>query len=124
MRYGTYVITRPFAGFNIPVPFQNLILRDHFKSINSPYPLPEVEHKFDNCYMSLFTLIDKLPLNAVIAMVSLEILPTSIKYNEIAKKCLTKKIAIYGVLEKKMLSEKNEFLDYIRIRRFADDCND
>ena len=124
MNNGTYVITRSFNGLNIPVPFQNLILRAYLKDLNIVYSLPEVEHKFENCFMSLFTLIEKVSAGGNIFMVSLEILPSNNKFNEIASKLISKGIAVHGVLEKKNLRSNDDFRDYIRLRRFSVDYND
>lgn len=124
MKYGTYVFTRPFGNFSIPVPFQNTILRDYFRAISLPYSLPEVEHKFDNCYMSLFTLMEKMERKSTIYMVSLEMLPSNKKYNEISKIAVSNEISFFGVLEKRALKTTSDFLNYIKIRRFCDDNNE
>ncbi len=124
MKYGTYVFTRPFGNFSIPVPFQNTILRDYFRSISLPYCLPEVEHKFDNCYMSLFTLMEKMEKNSTIYMVSLEMLPSNKKFNEISKIALSKEISFFGVLDKRKLKTIPDYLNYIKIRRFNGDNNE
>jgi sporadic carbohydrate cluster protein (TIGR04323 family) len=123
MKYGSYVTTREFNGFNIPVPFQNVILRDYCRGLAVPYPLPEVEHKFKNCYMSLITLIEKIDHGGVIIMCSLEMLPANNKYKYLANLFLDKSLSVYGILERKTLSNRIDFLDYIKLRRFSDEIN-
>lgn len=121
MKLGTYVITRPFNGFNIPVPFQNVVLRDYCSKNGLIYSLPEVEHKFNDCYMSLFTLIDKLECGGRVLMVSLDMLPSTYKYNTIVTLCLEKNISMYGVLERRLLRYPADYLEYIKFRRFSDE---
>ena len=123
MKYGSYVTTREFNGFVIPVPFQNIVLRDYCRNINIPYPLPEVEHKFKNCYMSLISLIEKIDIDGMIIMCSLEMLPSNNKYNFLARLLLDKSLSLYGVLERKTLHSKSDYLEYIKLRRFSDDVN-
>ena len=73
--------------------------------------------------MSLFTLIDKVEDGGQIIMISLDMLPSTRKFNTIAKLCLKKNISVYGVLERRLLKESADYLEYIKFRRFSDEVD-
>lgn len=76
-----YVTSRAFAGLSVPVPAQNACLREYARSLDQPYCLPPLEHKFDNCFMQLFTVINSAVHKDTIAMYSISMLPL----NDISK---------------------------------------
>ena len=70
-----YVTSRSFAGLTVPVPAQNACLREYARSLDIQYCLPPLEHKFENCYMQLFTLLESSKVGDTIAMYSISIMP-------------------------------------------------
>lgn len=67
--YG-YATSRPFGDFNMPVPAQNTCLREYSTNINAQYVIPQLEHKFENCYMQLWTTIKSMQTGDILAMYS------------------------------------------------------
>ena len=96
-----YVTSRSFAGLDIPVPAQNATLREYAKSVSQPFSLPPLEHKFDNCYMQLFTLLSSANFLDTIAMYSVSMLPLNdlSKLSTIRSIALDKNLSFYFVLE-------------------------
>lgn len=70
-----YVTSRAFGGLIVPVPAQNAALREYARSRGEIYVLPFLEHKFDGCYMQLFTTIKSARDGDCIAMYSAAMLP-------------------------------------------------
>jgi sporadic carbohydrate cluster protein (TIGR04323 family) len=56
-RFIGYVTVRAFSGFRMPVPVQNMVLRNYAQTQNMPYALPQTEHKYHGSYMQLFTTL-------------------------------------------------------------------
>ena len=102
-----YVTSRSFAGLSIPVPAQNSCLREYARSLQLPYCLPPLEHKFDNCYMQLFTVINSAVCNDTIAMYSIAMMPLNDinKLNQIRALALKKGISWAFILESKRTSD-------------------
>ena len=104
-----YVTVRPFGGLSIPVPVQNLVLRNYVAQMNAAYVLPLNEHKFENCFMQLFTLINVAETDAHIAMCSSKMLPRNKKIRialfELIK---IKSLKVHFVFENKILSDAND----------------
>lgn len=46
----TYVLPRPFNGYNIPLAIQNTYIREYVASLNMIYSLSKVELTKNNCY--------------------------------------------------------------------------
>jgi sporadic carbohydrate cluster protein (TIGR04323 family) len=52
-----YVTVRSFNRMAIPVPVQNMILRNYSQTMGMSYALPYGEHKYEDCYMQLFATL-------------------------------------------------------------------
>lgn len=93
--------SRCFGGLCIPVPAQNACLREVARARSVKYALPPLEHKFENCYMQLFTVLNTADPGDTVAMYSVTMLPINSRekmnlINSIAHK---KGLTFYFVLE-------------------------
>lgn len=70
-----YVTVRSFNQLNIPVPLQNMVLRDYVAKLGKIYRLPVCENAFDNCYMQLNTILELGESIEGIVMCSIFMLP-------------------------------------------------
>ncbi len=70
-----YVTNQPFNEKIIPIPFQNIILRNYCKDNNLTYVLPYNETVFKNSYSQLITLINKIDNDTGIIACSIFMLP-------------------------------------------------
>ena len=70
-----YVKNGQFGDYAMPVPFQNLILRDYAKKNGFIYVLPNNEICFENNYTIFNTLIQKLKKKSNIVCCSVFMLP-------------------------------------------------
>jgi sporadic carbohydrate cluster protein (TIGR04323 family) len=70
-----YCSHQPFGGFRIPVPVQNLMLRDFAERKGLTFLLSVNEMNFRDCYIALNTLLDELPALQGMIMASLSMLP-------------------------------------------------
>ena len=96
-----YVTSRPFAGLSVPVPAQNSCLREYARSLGQSYALPPLEHKFDNCYMQLYTVINSASPGDIIAMYSISMLPL----NDLPKLIALRHLALCNTLTYSFLLE-------------------
>ena len=96
-----YVTSRSFAGLTLPVPAQNAVLREYARSVSQTYVLPLLEHKFDNCFMQLFTVLDTAEPYDTIAMYSISMLPihSNSKLSSLRTIALGKQLSFYFALE-------------------------
>tara|TARA_B100000886_G_scaffold339370_1_gene304648 strand:- start:3143 stop:3652 length:510 start_codon:yes stop_codon:yes gene_type:complete len=74
-----YVTSRPFGGLHIPVPVQNLILRDFTSRNKLQYKLPPNEFVMQGCYMQLEGILEELPRLEGLVMSSIFMLPVDRK---------------------------------------------
>ena len=70
-----YVSVRPFGGVALPVPIQNLVLRNYCQQSGYSYSLPMGEHKYENCFMQLFATINSVSSKTHIGFCSAHMLP-------------------------------------------------
>ena len=70
-----YSTHREFGGNRIPVPIQNLMMRDYTSRRNLMFKLGIDEFNFPNCYLRLMSLLEELPTLEGIVMCSLFMLP-------------------------------------------------
>jgi sporadic carbohydrate cluster protein (TIGR04323 family) len=75
LAHRTYVSPRAFGGYFIPVPVQNLVLRDYCNRHNLLFSLPLNENVFPHCYMVLEGLAKNLSGFAGVLMCSIHMLP-------------------------------------------------
>ena len=71
-----YVTVRKFAGYALPVPVQNKLLRYYCLEKNFKYVLPLCELYLNANYMNLYTTIEETPLKGEIGMASVYMLPS------------------------------------------------
>lgn len=71
-----YVTVRAFGGFRIPVPVQNLVLRNYAQGLQMRYALPQGEHKYPGSFMQLFTTVMDASPGDHVGMCSATMLPT------------------------------------------------
>ncbi len=89
-----YVTVRQFGGYALPVPIQNLLLRNYCEQNKLSYKLPLVETHLNNNYMYLNETIKKSTKHENIGMCSIYMFPKdNAKYKllkaEIDRKLLT-----------------------------------
>lgn len=58
MKFCAYATSRPIGQFVIPVPAQNSCLREYAVRNNLEYAMPQLEHKYQNCFMQLYSVIE------------------------------------------------------------------
>ncbi|MBI3011665.1 MAG: hypothetical protein HYY58_04150 [Candidatus Omnitrophica bacterium] len=73
--YRGYCTNAEFGGHRIPVPVQNLMLRDYARRRNLFFKLSINELQFPNCYLQLMGLLTQLPTLEGVMMCSLLMLP-------------------------------------------------
>lgn len=121
----SYVTSRSFAGLIVPVPAQNAALREFAQSKGDIYALPFLEHKFESCYMQLFTVVQGASSGDCIAMYSAAMLPymhqKKLDFLElcIQKTCCELHFVLEGITTNSIASIKN-ILDSYRLREILD----
>lgn len=70
-----YCTNAEFGGHRIPVPVQNLMLRDYVQRRNLLFRLSINELQFPNCYLQLMGLLTQLPALEGVIMCSMFMLP-------------------------------------------------
>jgi len=73
--YRTYVTSRPFGGFSIPVAVQNVFLRNYANQKDLIYMLPVNEFMFPNCFIQLEAAIGEIEDIEGLLMCSIFMLP-------------------------------------------------
>lgn len=119
-----YVTVRPFGGMSIPVPIQNMILRNYCAGFKAQYILPMNEHKFDDCYMQFFATIAAAQEGAHIILCSSSMLPQSpFLYAEAKQRILEKKLTIHFIFDNLKIDNEQSFEDLesvIKLRSMTD----
>ena len=120
-----YVTSRSFGGLCIPVPAQNSCLREIARSRSVAYCLPPLEHKFNNCYMQLFTVLRSANQGDVIAMYSVAMLPINNKrkMNEINSIIIEKSLTLLFALEGVECSSTSKISNIISSYILRDICS-
>lgn len=112
-----YVTVRSFGSMTVPVPVQNLVLRNFAATQNARFLLSTNEHKFENCYMQLFTAVEEVKKSGHIAMCSSSMLPqTQDVFDEIVSKVIEKEITLHFVFENSHAASKQDFVDLLESR--------
>lgn len=70
-----YATHHDFGGYKIPVPVQNLVMRDYTQRKNLLFKLTVNEYYFPNCTLQLDSLVGQLPSLEGVIMCSLFMLP-------------------------------------------------
>lgn len=114
-----YATVRKFAGYALPVPIQNLLLRRYCEEHNFNYRLPLVEIDVPNNYMHLFSTIDRCSISDNIGMCSIYMFPREVeKFISLKKKIDKKKLQFHFIFENCVVSseELSEFYFNSRLR--------
>ena len=73
--YRGYCNPNEFGGNRIPIPIQNLIMRDYANRRNLMFKLSVNELNFPNCYVQLMNMLKQIPNLEGVLICSLFILP-------------------------------------------------
>ena len=101
----------------MPVPAQNTCLRDYANKNKINYSLPQLEHKFDDCYMQLYSTINSALQNDGIVMYSSEMMPDSNKFKKIMLLIIEKKLSLHFVLENLIINDLNGMEKILKVRK-------
>jgi sporadic carbohydrate cluster protein (TIGR04323 family) len=105
-----YVTTRSFGGYCLPVPMQNLLLRNYCEQNNFNYKLPLVETTLANNYMYLNETINKCSDFDHIGMCSIYMFPRdNAKYKLLKKEIDKRSLNFHFIFENTMI--RSEELD-------------
>lgn len=110
-----YCTHQKFGSFKIPVPLQNVIIRDFAKKNNFGFKLSTNEFYFDNCYMQLLRLIEICISEKIYGLVMLSylMLPKDLQeLNKILKKLLKNNIKVYFIIENLQIENKFQLKDF------------
>lgn len=99
-----YVTCRPFGDFIIPVPAQNTCLREYAANKKLQYVLPQLEHKFDECFMQMWTTLRQMSEGDIMAMYSAEMIIYSPKAINILQNIVNSNIKAHFILENQSIS--------------------
>ena len=101
----TYVMPRPFNGYNIPIAIQSSYLKDYAYKNNFVFSLPETELTTSGAYSILCEKLSGLEEKDSLAFTSIFMLPIEddIKLKEIFSHNKAKNISFHFVLENKIL---------------------
>lgn len=116
MKFCAYATSRPIGQFVIPVPAQNSCLREYAVRNNLEYAMPQLEHKYQNCFMQLYSVIENSEKNDIIGLYSLETFRENPKKSlEIIKYALKKENSFYFVLENLSIKNIEDFMKILKI---------
>jgi sporadic carbohydrate cluster protein (TIGR04323 family) len=105
-----YVTSRSFGGYCLPVPMQNLLLRNYCEQNNFNYKLPLVETTLANNYMYLNETINKCSDFDHIGMCSIYMFPRdNAKYKLLKKEIDKRYLNFHFIFENTMI--RSEELD-------------
>ncbi|EHI48706.1 hypothetical protein HIMB100_00022940 [SAR116 cluster alpha proteobacterium HIMB100] len=106
-----YVTVRPFGGVALPVPVQNLVLRNYCLQKGYTYSLPMGEHKYENCFMQLFATINAAQPGSHIGFCSAHMLPENEEslMDQLTLKVINKSLTLHCVFEGKELKNQADF---------------
>jgi sporadic carbohydrate cluster protein (TIGR04323 family) len=105
-----YVTSRSFGGYCLPVPMQNLLLRNYCEQNNFNYKLPLVETTLANNYMYLNETINKCNDFDHIGMCSIYMFPRdNAKYKLLKKEIDKRYLNFHFIFENTMI--RSEELD-------------
>ena len=113
-----YCTHQNFGSFRIPVPLQNIILRDFAKKNNFGFKLSTNEFYFKSCYMQLLRLVDISIDEKIhgIVMMSYMMLPQKRPdLIKIIKKLLSYEISLYFIIENLNIENEDNFKDFLNI---------
>jgi sporadic carbohydrate cluster protein (TIGR04323 family) len=98
--YRGYTTHREFGGNRIPVPIQNLMIRDYVGRHRLQFKLGVDEFNFHGCYLRLMSLLEELPYLEGIIMCSLFVLPPEIETRlMVYDKILSHDVTLHLIME-------------------------
>lgn len=111
----TYVVPRPFNGYNIPISIQSSYLKDYAKKNSLIFSLPETEITTSNSYSILCGILQNDTEVTDLAFTSIFVLPISDieKIKKIFNNNVNKYIKLHFVLENKVFLI-HEMLEFIK----------
>ena len=113
--YRGYTTSRPFGGFVMPVPAQNACMREYVRRREGIYVPPQLEHKFENCFMQFFGTLRASNQEEHIIMYSLEmIIHENKKLSPFMNEAFKKNVIFNFVLENLEISTYTHFEYYTR----------
>ena len=121
-----YVTVRKFAGYALPVPAQNKLLKSYCQQNNFLFKLPMCELYLPDNYMALNATLKSCQSNANVGMCSVYMLPRSKKkINLISEIVNNKNISFHFIFEDKLVkpNDFHEFYHYSWIRYITSKSN-
>jgi len=104
-----YVTHHTFGGNKIPIPMQNLILRDYTQRNELLFKLSVNEYSIPNCYIQLNYLLTALPTLEGIVMCSVFMMPQqSAKRREIYQNFLDQGSTLHLIFESTVIRTQEE----------------
>lgn len=104
-----YVTHREFGGYMIPVPTQNLVLRDYCARNNLLFKLSVNEFFFPGSYVQLENILVSLPTLEGIVMCSMFMLPKTAKEREkIYNRVIETNTQLHLVLENRVIKSSDD----------------
>ena len=121
-----YCVHQSFNGLRVPVPLQNMLLRDFLARKGLMFKLSVNELDFPGCYVQLMSLLDQLAELQGIVMGSLFMLPAdAAARQQIYRRVQTAGATVYVVMEHTALSDgadAERIEDLFRMARLLPHC--
>ena len=107
--YRGYCVHQPFNGLRVPVPLQNIVLRDFLNRKGLMFKLSVNELDFPNSHVQLFSLLDQLDVLEGLVMTSIFMLPSdAIIRQKIYRRIQDTHSIIYFVIENMALKDVDD----------------
>lgn len=113
-----YCTHQSFGSFRIPVPQQNILIRDFAKKNNFNFKLSTNEFYFKNCYMQLSRLVEICISERIFGLVMLSyfMLPQNLlELKNILNKLLNNNVNIYFIIENIKIENKAQLKNFFKI---------
>ena len=124
--YRTYCTHQPFGGFQIPVPVQNIVVREYARRNQLLLKLSVNELFLPGCYLGLQGLLEQLPRLEGLFMASLFVLPEDAEVRERVYAALLRESAsLHLVMESVVASSRADFErieEILMIHQTLKDC--
>jgi len=109
--YQGYVQLMEFNNIYLPVPIQNLIMKNFCEQNNAIFKLSVNEHYIKNCYMELFFILKKINNIDGLIMSSIYMLPQDPKnFSYFIKLYKKRRLKIIFIFENKEVNNSQELL--------------
>lgn len=124
--YRGYCVHQPFNGLRVPVPLQNIVLRDFLNRKGLMFKLSVNELDFSNSHVQLFSLLDQLDVLEGLVMTSIFMLPSdAIIRQKIYRRIQDTHSILYFVIENMALKDTGdaqEIEDLFNMTRLLPHC--